>query len=171
MKRWVTGARALGGSRQLVSAGVLAVVLVVVGLAQTAVGRRTTRSLGLSAPRQAFTELYFDTPQRDATYVQSPQPAGSGRTPVFVIQNDEHRSMGYRWTVSVGGQVRLTGTADVGAGRLDTVSPAVVVRCPAAPRSRRGKRSAAHISGTVIPVAVSLAEPPLSIRYLVDCSG
>jgi hypothetical protein len=48
---------------------------------------------------------------------------------VFVIHNEEHRSIDYRWVISINGSVRYMGSLPLGPGQMDHVSPRIVVPC------------------------------------------
>ncbi len=143
--------------RALVTVTVLAVVIYLVLLAQLSGGRVVTRQLGLSAPSEPFTELYF----ADPASLPAIAPLITNVTSLaFVIHNAGHKAMTYTWSVGVPHTRWLRdGRTAVNAGQRVTITQPVVVNCPVPHR------------GTVVRarVQVTLSAPTESIGYWVTC--
>jgi hypothetical protein len=111
----------------LITTVVLAAALVAVAIAQTSRGRELTRSLGLSAPREGFTELYFSHP---ATLDMRGVRGGSPKLESFVIANREHSRVSYSWVIQAGAKgPAVRGAVSVAPGQRVTVEHRVTVRC------------------------------------------
>lgn len=167
------------GWKTLTTAALLCIALVAVGLAQTSAGRNVTRKLGLAAPAQRYTELYFARPDQIARYTDNPQRSGERIALPFVIHNDTHSTNNYSWAVYVsGGSPKLTGVASLAPGASVTAHPKVVLRCPApsakqatTANGKKGKALPAHrvYRTTDLHVRVVLGHPAEEISFWESC--
>jgi hypothetical protein len=162
-----TGHMAQGPSsvrwKPVLTVGVIVLVLFAVGLAQTQAGWSAAESLGIAAPVERFTELYFAHP-----YALGPEHHSGGRssrtqTVSFAIRNDEGTTRRYLWIVRVGG-VRV----DSGSTRLRPGGTATISREIASPCRRQGRPQR---PGDRFQIGVALTTPPQSISYLTSCNG
>ena len=160
--------------RRVLTITILAASLVAIGLAQTSEGRQFTRSLGLSAPREGFTELYFTHPSTAGT---ASVRSGSRTLVSFVISNRENARTGYSWLIEPGaGGSAVRGTVSVDAGDRVAVANRVTVSCATSTLVRR-RGHARRVSKTMpkhptrVPVRVMLAGRPESITEWVGCYG
>ncbi len=141
----------------------LAIVMLLVGLAQTPGGHHLTTALGLSAPAEPFTELYFTRPSAPAAESGS---SNARATVSFVIHNKGHVEMRYTWTISAGASREpATGTVRLDAGQRTTVRRQVASGC----RSARSAGRQAHTKP--VRVRVSLKSPMESIDYWQTCDA
>ncbi|HWF56434.1 MAG TPA: hypothetical protein VG223_17475 [Solirubrobacteraceae bacterium] len=154
----MTGRRAVLqlGWRGALTGAVLLLALVAVALAQTGVGQGVTGTLGLSAPAEPYTELYFADPTAVAAITEAPRHGTAVQRPAFTIRDEEGHSLTYRWSISVDGVRQRSGTQALATGQKDTIAAPVRVRC-----RRAGSAD----------VAVALQHPSESISYLVSCRG
>jgi hypothetical protein len=150
------------------SAVIIALVLAAVGFAQTHAGRHVTSSLGVGAPRQAFTAIYFTAP---GTVGSEPLQARRGiafATVSFWIANHTHGPMSYRWSIRATRQTPVaTGINGARAGHAALVNQVIAVRCSS--RHVAGRRGRVP-SRFRIRVAVN-SNPPESISYWETCVG
>ena len=178
------------------AAPVLAVVvLVLVGVAQTAPGTSLLRSLGIDAASQPFTELYFARPADIARLTE-----GLGRddrrvTPVFVIHNKAHHTITYQWSIIANGISRTSGTSRLNPGASTTIAKPVSTGCltvrPSRSSAARGARRSSKARGTPTRptknhargarrrpprgpskarVAITLAAPRQAIFFWIPCA-
>lgn len=142
---------------------VIALALVAVGLAQTQPGWSAAESLGIAAPAERFTELYFAHP--DALRPQHDPGGRSSRTAMvsFAIRNEQGTAKRYLWTVRVGGAPADSGSTALRAGGTATISREVAIPCR---RPGRLQRAADRIQ-----IGVALATPAESISYWTSCNG
>lgn len=134
--------------RSLVSLAILGLVLLAIGLAQTADGQSVLRQAGFSSDSKPFTELYFPAP------ASLPAVAARRQAVAFVIRNDSHRSRVYSWTVAETGPLfERHGETVLGVGQQRTNVVHVRVLC-------FGKR---------VHLQVSLLDPAQSIGFWERC--
>jgi hypothetical protein len=148
----------VSGWKPVVSISILLAVLVLAGVAQSSPGRRVLDSVGLAAPAQSYTELYFASPSAPGVAVGSVSGLGGRQAVAFVIHNRSQAAVRYGWTVSSsidGGADR--GEVKVPSGGSATVTGQVVVACEAGASSRE------------VQVRVSLTHPSESIDYWTQC--
>lgn len=139
----------------------LIAVLAAAGLAQSYPGRRLLGSVGLSAPSEPYTELYFASPSAPGT-VGNARVHGRGGVS-FVIANREHAAVTYDWTIrSSMGTSALHGKVRVPRGASALVTGKLVLMC-----GRREDSAAAR----QVQVRVSLAHPSESIDYWTQCNA
>lgn len=147
--------------RPLISGAVVAIFLILVGLAQTSQGHLFTNALGLSAPAEPYTELYFSDP---SALGGAPVGAGARTTASFVIHNAGHAAMTYAWTITVRrSRPVATGTVRLGPGQRATVTRRVSSGCG------RERSVVGQTNSRRAPVSVSLRSPAQSIRYWDTC--
>lgn len=150
------------------SAVIIALVLAAVGLAQTHAGRHVTSSLGLGAPRQPYTAIYFTAP---GTVGSEPLQARHGiayATVSFWIANHTHRPMSYTWSIQATRRTPVaTGVNGARAGHAALVTDEIAVRCSS--RHVAGRRGRVP-SQFRIRVDVN-SNPPESIAYWETCFG
>jgi hypothetical protein len=140
----------------LTTTAVLATALVAVTVAQTSYGRQLLRSVGLSEPREGFSELYFAHPATAGT--QSVRDGARTRVS-FVISNQQHVRDTYSWTVEAGSAAHAArGATSVDPGHRVTVEDRVIVNC-------------ARRAPTRVPIRVALAGRSESITEWVTCYG
>ena len=160
--------------RRVLTIAILAAPLVGIGLAQTSQGRQFTASLGLSAPREGFTELYFARP---ATAGTASVRSGSRMLVSFVISNRENARMNYSWLIEQGARSSAArGEVTVGAGDRVTVAQHVTVSCAKSTLIRRRGRALRVVKTmpkhpTRVPVYVTLTGRSESITEWVGCYG
>jgi hypothetical protein len=158
------------GRRPLITVSILVAFLVAAGLAQSDPGRRFLGSVGLAAPAERYTELYFASPStpgavgthaRRKSLFYAPAPGRRGVS--FVISNHEQAGVTYEWTIrsSMGASV-LHGKVWVPRGGSELVTRKLVLTC-----GRRETSAAAR----QVQVRVSLAQPSESIDYWTHCNG
>jgi hypothetical protein len=152
------GTRTAAGPRPLISGLMVLLVIAVVGVAQTSPGQSVLRSLGLAAPRQPFTSLFFADPNVVATQTESVHHGTSTHEIPFVIANHQHRRADYAWRVTIGGAPGPTGQSSVAAGAQATVTAPVTVDCRTAARTAAG-----------VALQVTLAQPSRQISYWFRC--
>lgn len=156
-----------------VTVAVLAVALATVAFVQTNAGKSLARSLGLSAPEEPFTELYFTNPVTVTNLIGQPQPPSATLDAGFAIHNEEHVARAYRWAVSVDSKVVQIGAVHVRSGQTAyegfRIAPCAGLPKPTVTRSR--PRSPRKPVRTQVQVNVSLASPRQSIDVLVRCHG
>ena len=160
----------------IVTAAIVALALALAAFAQSAPGRHVTRDLGLFAPSEPYTELYFSDPGAVASATQTaPGRVRRRESVAFVIHNAGHRALTYRWRVHVasglGGATLHGGSTRLRAGRATTIHRQVKTGCaPAADRSSavgsRRRRSPGRVR-----ITVTLSHPRESIGYWVQCRG
>jgi hypothetical protein len=154
-------------ARTVIVIAVVAVVLLLTGVAQTSAGQNAMRSLGLIAPKNTYSELFFFNPQRIASLAETRHHRRRGvwtERAAFVIQNVSTGSIDYRWSALVQGQVRASGHQPLGPGQKITLAPALHLRCRQATKpDPRGPRQ--------LTVTIQLAQPRQSIDYLFNCGG
>jgi len=158
-----SGLRARCSSRALVCAVVL-VAISAAGVAQTSAGRSLTNSIGLSAPSEPYSELYFVEPRAFAELTEKPHLGAVHTTVVFAVRNREHRTVSYAWTLAVGSRNAAAGTLVARPGASGVVEQEVTVTCKTRRQTAAGSASTAQV-----PVTVTLARPREAIDYLVDC--
>jgi hypothetical protein len=154
-----------GRGRALLSLGVLAVILILAGLARTSAGLRETASLGIRTDAEPYTALSF-------------VGAGVGKlgfTNVhyhgaqihdhfsFRITNAEHRALHYAWTVAFDPAGHMyRGSVFLRPGASRTVTRTVLFPCD-------GNVAPARRHLHQITVRVSLRPTRESIDYLQQC--
>ena len=144
-------------TKQLIAAAVTAAIVVLaVGLAQSAAGKSVLRDAGLLGQPQAYTELEFV----DATKLPAQLAPVTQRVPVpFRIHNVEDGARTYRWsvvTITDGHEQRVAGARqDLAKGQSRYFNPRPQISCS----SRR------------VRIEVRLADPAQSIGYWVTCNG
>ena len=177
--------RPRGGSwAALATAAIVALALALAAFVQSSPGRQVTRDLGLFAPSEPFTELYFSDPGAVATATQSaPVRAPRRESVAFVIHNASHHALTYRWSVhvrsarhGVGAAVGSAGTTRLRAGRAATIHRRVRTGCATAdhasqPSARPTRRSRTALGRVRVRVTVALSKPAESIGYWVRCRG
>jgi hypothetical protein len=98
-------------------------------LAQSRIGQRELRRVGLVAPPPPFTALAFVDPQRlPSTIHQRPRAL----TIPFTITNSGSRAASYGWEIVAAGTAQQTlgsGSVQVPKGKTATVDPHVQVGC------------------------------------------
>jgi len=135
-------------------AAAAAVVVVLLGAAQTGAGRSVLAHAGLVKPSEPYTELAFARPS------QLPQRLPTGRTRLTVpitLHNAEGGARRYAWTIEA-----LTGgrRAVLARGRLQAA---------AGQRAAVRTRFAAPCRGARTRVEVRLAQPAESIGFWAQC--
>jgi hypothetical protein len=150
--------------RALIVIALVALVLGLTGVAQTAAGQNAMRSLGLIAPKNNYSELFFLNPQRIASLTQTHHRGAWTERVAFVIRNVSAGSIDYRWFARVQGQLRRSGNQPLGPGQKITLAPTLRLRCRQATKpDPRGPRQ--------LTVTIQLAAPRESIDYLFNCAG
>ena len=143
MRRW-------GGPFALI-----AIVVLIVGLAQTRPGYALLRDAGLYKEPTSYTELAFAAP------ASLPAQLTSKETRVkvaFLIHNVSGASRDYHWSIVLGH-----------AGR-SKVAAAGAVSAPAQGQATVAKTVPLACTGGRIQVAVRLADPAQSIDFWATCS-
>lgn len=159
--------RARGKTWRIVATVVaVAVVLGAVGFAQSSAGKRVTRNLGLFVPSEPYTQLYFADPQTIAAATEGGVGSAVATKVSFVIQDNEHRSAVYAWSIAVDGRTMQRGHTVLGDGQHDTVRRTVTTGCAA---RRGGTRSTP--APRRVRITVTLAHPVQSIGYWFSCRG
>jgi hypothetical protein len=152
---WNSPARIEAPSRWAGVALVAALVLALVGFAQTPPGRSLLTRAGLAGHAERYTALAFAAPARLPTVV-----SGSHLPLRFNLQNEEGATRSYQWTIVATAQgpprVLAQGGAMVAKGRQLSVDRTVRVPCRGANRVR---------------VSVQLAKPAEAIGLWVDCKA
>jgi hypothetical protein len=149
------------GSKSLVTVSALIAVLAVAGFAQSHPGGRVLSSLGLAAPAERYTELYFATPAAPASTGGVPARSGNRQEVSFVIQNREQAALTYEWAISSSaGAAEVRGKVRVPRGGSTVVTGAFALGC-----TRRQGAGA----GREVQVTVSLTHPSESIDYWTQC--
>ena len=148
------------------SVGVVALCLVVVALAQTDAGANAMRSIGLAAPAEPYTELYFTNSQMIAALSDTNQRQSSRFHLRFVVHNAGRVTQTYRWTVTQGSKVVLRGAATLAAGHFG-FEGAELRLCPKH-RVARARRKARRTL-RMVSIAVVLLQPSRSIHAQVVC--
>jgi hypothetical protein len=152
------------------SVAIIALSLGIVAFAQTSAGTNAARSIGLAAPAEPFTELYFTNPKRVANLTDTAQTRPVTAHVGFAVHN-RGSARTYHWTASVGSEIVSRGNATILAGRIRYEA----VRFPLCPASRQAVRAdtsaAARAKPTLrtVHASVVLREPARSIDFLVTC--
>jgi hypothetical protein len=149
--------------KAVLTVAVIVLVLVAVGLAQTQAGLSAAESLGIAAPAERFTELYFAHPEALRPKHHSGGRSSRTQTVSFAVRNEEGVTRRYLWIVRVGG-VRV----DSGSTRLRAGETATISRKVTSPCRRRGRLQR---PGDRFQIGVALATPPQSISYSTSCNG
>jgi hypothetical protein len=167
--------------RSLVSCAVMAVTLVVIGLAQTSAGKSTTRSIGFAAKGETFTELYFDDPVAIAHATEGDLTRPKRITVRFRLHNVEQQEMTYRWLISTAGVARTAGALTLASGYSVDEARRVRTGCSFAAASQKAKTAGrAAQTGSVmttvarpghVRVVVRLMSPSQSISFCLPCNG
>jgi hypothetical protein len=183
------GLRTPLGGRSIVTVAVLIALLGAIGFAQSRPGEHLVRSLGIAAPSEPYTELFFLAPLQIAQQTESAHSGMNFERVSFVIVDKTHRAIDYRWTAGAANGVQTSGIVPLGPGQRDTVTTAVAIACPrrlaAAPAARHARRSAKRrASGRrvarprpqratphQVPVLVRLAPGSEQISYLFGCNA
>ena len=139
----------------MVAAAVTAAIVVLgVGLAQTAAGRSVLRDSGLLGSPDGYTELEFVDPTKLAARVA---PGGSTVRVPFRIHNVEGGARTYRWSVvaiASGRPERVAaGRQDLASGQSRYLDPRAAIAC----------------TGGRVRIEVRLADPAQSIGFWVEC--
>ena len=168
-----------GSRTSVLTAAVVALLLVAVGLAQTSAGRRLARSVGLAAPAEPFTELYFADQAAIAASTEGYVHGATRQRVGFVIRNSEHHTMTYAWTLTSDGASRGAGTVRVRAGASATVRRSIATGCRfrfSQPAAGGAGKPAASTEGPLrstgparVRISVSLSRPRRSIDYWLAC--
>jgi hypothetical protein len=134
--------------------GLVALVLAVVGVAQTGAGQSLLRAAGLAGPPPGYTALSFTNPAQLPTQLYSREALLDAS---FMIRNSSTAARRYDWQIFAawnGRTRRLAGgQATVAAGRTGQVSRDVLASCA---------------SGQ-LQIVIKLAEPRESISYWATC--
>jgi hypothetical protein len=158
------------GRRPLITVLTLIAVLAAAGLAQSDPGRGLLTGVGLAAPSEPYTELYFASPSAPGAVGSHALPKSPfyararGRRGVsFVISNHEQAGVTYEWTLrsSIGTRV-LHGKVWVPRGASELVTRKLVPMCGRAESSAAARQ---------VEVRVSLAHPAESIDYWTHCNA
>jgi hypothetical protein len=148
----------------MVTALVLGMLVLLVGLAQTPAGQSVTRGIGLASSAEPFTELYFDHPSRLAAVTEGGAQGNASAAASFVIRNEQRRAMSYYWTIQADGKPLSSGRHDLGPGQKVTIEPRLPDPCSAV--AAAGASRPARVN-----VQVSLERPAESISYWEPCHG
>ena len=160
----------------IVTAAIVALALALTGFAQSAPGRQVGRDLGLFAPSEPYTELYFSDPGAVASATQ-PVPGRIRRraSVAFVIHDAGHRALTYRWSVHVasrvGGATLRSGMTRLRAGQATTIHRHVRTGCAPAVGHAPAVGSRRRRSPGRVRITVTLSHPRESIGYWVRCHG
>ncbi|HEY3021987.1 MAG TPA: hypothetical protein VGJ32_17440 [Solirubrobacteraceae bacterium] len=141
-------------SRLLGMAAPAAMVLVLLGAAQTPPGRSALRHAGLTERAEPYTELAFARPS------ELPERLPSGRTRLtvpFTLHNAEGAPRDYAWSI------------EALDGERRTVLARGQVRTAAGQRASVERRLAAPCRGERTRVEVRLARPAESIGFWAQC--
>lgn len=142
--------------RLLKMAVLVAAVVLLVGLAQTAAGHSALKGLGVTAPAQGYTELSFAAVT--GLPASLPHRRSSLEVP-FTLHNVEGTSRTYRWQIDARFGDKSTslaqGETKAASGEQVTLEPRVRVACP-----RRRVR-----------VEVRLRDPAQAIGFWVRCAS
>jgi hypothetical protein len=145
--------------RIVVGTIIISIVLILAGLGQTATGKRELGRIGLYAPSQPYTELYFANPDRRAAVTEGLLPSPVTTRISFVIVNLTHQRLTYTWRLSADGVARVAGHVALGPHDGRTISTSLF---------RTGCRASNHGSR---PVAIRISVDPShdEIDDLVPC--
>lgn len=144
-------------SRIAVTVACLGLALALAGLAQSSAGQQVTHQLGLFAPSEPYTELYFTDPRSVAADTEGYATDGRRTTVSFAIRNDRHVGTQYGWAISVGATVTARGSAQLLPKQHAVVARPVLTGCLASSRPRR------------VRITVALTRPAQSIGYWFTC--
>jgi hypothetical protein len=143
--------------RAIVAGATVAVVLGLVGLAQSSAGQRLLRATGIVARDRGFVSLSFVSPETLPTVLtRTTSPVALPVT----IANDTPHPRTVIWTVTVTGSRVLSGRSDLGgtillgAGASRTLQLAFALRCAASTRI-----SIALTTGQRLDVLADCAKP------------
>jgi hypothetical protein len=140
----------------LLVAAVVAVVVLAIGVAQTAAGKSVLSQAGLTGGEDRYTELAFARPTAVPDYV-SDKPADLELP--FAIRNAEGERRDYRWSLVV---VSRRGTKTLDRGRLTLAAGA---------SGTVGQRVKLRCAGDRVRVEVRLERPRQSIGAWIRCPG
>ncbi len=137
----------------LTTSGIVTLALLAAALAQTAGGGSVLKSAGLDASSTPFTEIYFPNP---GTLPVAAAPHHRRQLVLFVIRNEQHRSMTYRWRIDPPGAGRPTaGRTVLGVDQQTTAGGLVRIVC----RSPR------------VRIQVTLLDPRETIGFWERCGS
>jgi hypothetical protein len=160
--------RRLGGVRLsvLVSLAILAVILVLAGLARTAAGRSATASLGIRTQREPYTALSFTGANLAKLGFTGVHYHGSLIHDHFSfrITDAEHRAERYFWTVDFDPAGRTyRGSVFLRAGASRTVTQTVLFPCDAdvAPARR-------HLHSILVRVSIRPSRESIDFQQQCD---
>ncbi len=175
------------GVRSILTLLVLIICLAALGFAQSRPGQHLVRSLGIAAPREPYTEMFFVAPGQVANQTEA-EHSGTTVEPIsFVIVNQTHTPIYYRWSASVASQAQKFGITPLGPGQRDTITTTLTIACPTPAGSGTAKHGSKRarpprpgltiqLPATTppprsVPVVVSLAAQHEQIRYLFGCDA
>jgi hypothetical protein len=157
------------GLKPMITLAIVGLALLAVGLAQTTSGQDATRKLGVAAPSQGFTEMYFAQPTAIATLGEFPNPSGRHVPVSFVLHNLSHGTRIYSWTIYVGsGDPKVTGRVTLAAGQQVTTQRRLALVCGSSSRRATADR---RLRTTRIHVRFVLAKPAESLSFWELCHG
>ncbi len=170
-----TERRRFVGWKPLVTLVIVAIILASVALVQTHRGWSAAEAVGVAAPSESFTELFFTAPKRLGTATPDRHPDVIHDSVAFAIRNREHVARAYLWTIRLGaGSPVARGIANVPVGASTVIQRPIVISCirRLGDGSRRiGRHVSTRRGASRVLVSVALTDPKESISHWAVCSG